>query len=79
MNADLYENSTLEKWLRENNITTKRFSKLVGCSRVTIYKAKLDAGITSKISNKIKELTDGEVVLKIAERGKDSSYAQDNS
>lgn len=57
-----FRSSTLEKWLREKCMTTKRFSELVGCSRVIIWKVKRGMAVSPKYAQKIKEITEGAVI-----------------
>ena len=55
------KNSELEKWLRERNMTTNEFTKLVGCSRPVIWKAKRGIAICPLYAKRIYELTGGRV------------------
>lgn len=54
--------SSLEKWLREKCMTTKKFAELVGCSRVIIWKVKRGMAVSPKYADKIKDITGGQVV-----------------
>ena len=56
------ENNSLENWLRKNFMETNEFVKLVGCSRQIIWKVKKNMKVSEKISKKIQEITNGEVV-----------------
>lgn len=64
------ENSKLEKWLRDRNMTTNDFVKMIGCSRPTIWRAKLDKGISKHFAEKIIEITKGEIQPRIKNTGK---------
>jgi hypothetical protein len=52
-----YENSPLEKWIRERNMTTNDFVKLVRCSRPVVWKAKKGLPICSYYSRRIFKIT----------------------
>lgn len=56
-----YENSDLEKWLRKRQMTTKKFTELVGCSRPVIWKVKRGIAICPLYAKKIYEITNGEI------------------
>lgn len=61
------ENSPMEKWLREKNMSSKEFCHQVGCSRPIVWKVKRLLPISPKYAKKIEELTEGKVCPK-AER-----------
>lgn len=65
MSENGLDNSPMEKWLRERNMSTKEFSEKVGCSRPVIWKVKRRLAISPKFAKKIYELTEGEVSPKI--------------
>lgn len=64
MSDEDFRNSELEKWLRSKNMTTKKFSDLVGCSRIIIWKVKKGMPICPRYGDRIKELTEGAVCPK---------------
>lgn len=51
----------LKKWLKKRNMTTNEFVALVGCSRQVIWKVTRNMAIDTKIAERIKTLTDGEI------------------
>lgn len=56
------EISALEKWLRKRQMTTNRFTELVGCSRTVIWKVKRGIAICPLYARRISQLTCGEIV-----------------
>lgn len=54
--------SKLENWLRQNNMTTNTFAALIECSRTVIWKVKKNIAIDPKISSRIKDVTNSEVI-----------------
>lgn len=61
MEENDFRNSTLERWLREQRMTTKKFAELVGCSRIILWKVKKGMAVSPKYGDKIRELTQGHV------------------
>ncbi len=55
------ENSDLERWLRQRNMTTKHFVELVGCSRPVIWRVKKGIAICPMYAKRIYEITEGQV------------------
>lgn len=55
------ENSALEHWLRERNMKTVEFTRLVGCSRPTIWKVKRGIAICPYYARRVREITEGAV------------------
>jgi hypothetical protein len=53
--------SDLEIWLRKRQMTTNRFTELIGCSRPIIWKVKRGIAICPLYANRIYQLTGGEV------------------
>lgn len=53
--------SKLETWLRERNMSTNRFTELVGCSRPVIWKVKRGLPISPMYASRVRELTNGEI------------------
>jgi DNA-binding XRE family transcriptional regulator len=60
----------LEAWLRKKNMEVKRFAKIIGCSRQTLWKVKRDKKIEPKIAFKIWTITNGQVSPKTQKRGR---------
>ncbi len=56
--------SEMEKWLRKQNMTTLQFSKIIGCSRIVIWKVKVGKNIRKSFSEKILQFTQGQVISK---------------
>lgn len=65
------KDSVLEKWLRENCMSTQSLVKDVGCSRTIIWKVKNGLPICKEFANKIIEITGGRVRPIVSDRGKD--------
>jgi hypothetical protein len=53
--------SPLENWIKSNKLNTNKFSALVGCSRVVLWKVKKGLAVCPFYAKKIKELTNGEI------------------
>lgn len=56
-----YDDSPLEKWIRERNMTTNDFVSMVGCSRPVIWKVKKGLPICPMYAFKIMQITEGKV------------------
>lgn len=56
------EQSQLERWLRQRNMTTNRFTELVGCSRTVIWKVKKGIAICPLYAKRIIQITGGEIM-----------------
>jgi len=56
-----WQNSKLEKWLRDRNMSTNKFVQLVGCSRPVVWKVKRGITICPYYAKRISEITQGEI------------------
>ncbi len=65
-----YRNSKLEVWLKKHGITTQGFADKVGCCRPLLWKVKRGLCISQKYADKISELTGGEVVPGVQNKGR---------
>ncbi len=61
MEEKSYRDSDLEKWLRKNNLSTKDFCQIIGCSRFVAWKIKNGLVICEDFSQRVRELTDQNV------------------
>lgn len=71
-----FEDSDLEQWLRKNCMATKAFSEMVGCSRPVLYNIKNGKPVDTKIAERVKKLTGGQVTPKVSPRGRPKGYSQ---
>lgn len=60
----------LTDWLIKNRMRMKEFCVKVGCSRTAIFYAKKGSGISKKFAEKIIEITKGEVVPLVRNKGR---------
>lgn len=51
----------LKTWLKEQKISTNKFSEMIGCSRQITWKACRGIPICPKYAKKIYDLTDGKI------------------
>lgn len=70
MENNKYRNSSVEDWIRRNNMTTKQFCELVNCSRITAWKLKRNLCVTPDVADRIEALTNGEVQPRRAPKGR---------
>ena len=59
MAKEKYVKSALEEWIREKNMSTNDFIKLIGCSRPTLWKAKRGIPISPAFAKRIEKITKG--------------------
>lgn len=61
MSIEKYQDSDLEKWLREKQMSTNDFVKMIGCSRPVVWKVKRGIAICPLYARKIYDFTGGRV------------------
>ena len=70
MRCENYQDSILENWLRQKNMSTNELVRMVGCSRPIIWKVKRGIPICAAYAIKIMQITDGEIVPSTNEVGR---------
>lgn len=68
----------MKEYLKTHNLSISMFSRMVGCSSVTISKALQGKGISKSIAAKIYTITKGEVDLPISNRGRKKGFVVEN-